>query len=587
MPFIQPPSLRQTPRVGAGFAPQAMRGFQVNNDFSSAGNIAQIDARGFIAEAESGAAIGQGIADMGTAANHIYVAQQHVVNRRRELEVEQMRTMASEDIAKKIAEEQDETKWPALVEKEAENHAKAWQKMPLAPESRDNIAAADVAWKHHLIASAGASSRERSVKLLGDTYNAHIYALRQQKDFAGAREKVQQAVGDGVLSEGSAMKLGVDLDIEEADHTIKSISAEVDHRLANGDIAGAKEAWSIEPPKGIDAKSFSNMKRAALDEIEHKWAVNQTLDKVTELALTDPSKGLEEFDKGSFRTLPPEMEAKVKQTLVQAREQAANKSVIEGQRAVEMLAPDKLDSATIDSLGVDMKQATPWHRAQITEALELRKAKGPEGIARRQAAYEAKFGELWAKAGKPPASGDEFQDTLEQARFETEINSLPQELRDKLTAKRSEVMQPGNDSAIAVGDAVAFVHEQMTAMKDAATGLPLLRKNAERYVTKPGEVKTLFGIDWMWKDSAPETVKADESYSPAYKTLPPERSRLLTIAEKQLAAWIKTPEAKGKNARVKMIEILRSLGVNDLTGTQDGPDNTLVGDKPRFDELTK
>jgi hypothetical protein len=474
--FSQPNGLGATPRIGNGFAAQTFRGFQVNNDIGSVGDIAQIDARGFIAEAQSAGTIGEGIASLGESASKVYQAQMQAIGRRKEIEAESMMVTASEDIAGKLAAEKDETKWEAIAIKEADEHGKMWLTKDLSPDARDAIEMRHVAWKAGIATEARRSSRLRSFNLLGETLNFKKAQALEANDFGTARAVVGEMQGHGIIHEGSAgmemMKIGK----AEKASGMERNKIDANGAILAGDVAAARSIIATSP------HFDDNERKAQLQEVDYKFAVEETNKQIDTLARTNPAK-LQAMllDPKAFPALDVNGRAKANDVAIQARETVAGNAVVEATRAIDLLKINGgIEKATLETLAVDMSQATPWHKAVIAGKLEAAKH-GTDG------AIDSAYQSLYASAADYKPAQD--RNGVQAARLSTLAATLPKAYADKINDKLDGVMKgaQGFDTGPGLMTLNAAVKKQQVfgsaevALKDAATGEALLKKEPTRY----------------------------------------------------------------------------------------------------------
>jgi hypothetical protein len=473
--FSQPNGLGATPRIGNGFAAQTFRGFQVNNDIGSAGQIAQIDARGFIAEAQSAGTIGEGIASLGESASKVYQAQMQAIGRRKEIEAQSMMVTASEDIAGKLAAEKDETKWEAIAIKEADEHGKMWLTKDLSPDARDAIEMRHVAWKSGIATEARRSSRLRSFNLLGETLNFKKAQALEANDFGTARAVVGEMQGHGLIHEGSAgmemMKIGK----AEKASGMERNKIDANGAILAGDVAAARSIIVTSP------HFDDNERKAQLQEVDYKFAVEETNKQIDTLARTNPAK-LQAMlsDPKNFPALDGNGRARANDVAIQAQETAAGNALVEATRAIDLLKINGgIEKATLETLAVDMSQATPWHKAVIAGKLEAAKH-GTDG------AIDSAYQSLYARAANYKPAQD--RNGVQAARLATLAAAMPKAYADKINAKIDGVMKgaQGFDTGPGLMTLNAAVKKQVfgsaeVVLKDAATGEALLKKEPTRY----------------------------------------------------------------------------------------------------------
>lgn len=327
---------------------------------------------------------------------------------------------------------------------------------------------------------------------------------------------------------------------------------------------------------------------------------SQQLGEIGELELTDPAKGLQMLADGAWPNVTGEDRAKAAVQLRKTKEYFAADEVEKAKQALALLPADKLEGATIESLGVDLKNAEPFHRLTVQEALDMRREKDPTLLAQRQ---DALFNELYAKAGAWKPDADPMREELAAARFELRADLLPPEMKQRLVDRRKAASGegPDRDGVGVTGPAIAEAHAaaieggafgDVTApvLKD---GLPVYREPQKKRIgtiTEPKATKSLFGIDSLWPDG-PKTTEVFENdgkpvplteVDPVKKA---EAERKFQLAKEQLEREAKMPQNKAwttEDARGRMHEILRHLGAKlTLPPPQAGPGPLpMTGDLP-------
>lgn len=195
-----------TLKTGGGIAPVLSapvgRGFQAQP--LNYGRAPQIDARGFIAQAQGMGAIGNGLQDAGSSLGQISGAMSHAVNVRRVTEAGLSTAQASQDIAAEIAQEPDPTKWEGIAAKRASETAKNLINPTDSPAARQQIELHAAEWGIRLAGQTKLSAIGRQFELTAQTLKvAHSQAI-QAKDYAGAsgiEENMKPYLGPAALEE--------------------------------------------------------------------------------------------------------------------------------------------------------------------------------------------------------------------------------------------------------------------------------------------------------------------------------------------------------------------------------------------------
>ena len=104
----------------------------------------------------------------------------------------------------------------------------------------------------------------------------------------------------------------------------------------------------------------------------------QQLGEIGELDLTDPAKGLQMLADGAWPNVTGEDRAKAAVQLRKTKEYFAADEVDQAKKLWPCFPADKLEGATIESLGVDLKNAEPFHKLVIQILLDDRRQKDPK-----------------------------------------------------------------------------------------------------------------------------------------------------------------------------------------------------------------
>lgn len=146
----------------------------------------QIDARGFIAQAQGMAAIGDSMQSVGNNLAHVSAAMSHAVNVRRITEAKLGMSQASQDIAAEIALESDPNKWEGIAAKRSNETVKNLINPSDSPAARQAIELHAAEWGIHLQGQTKLSAISRQFDLTGQTLKvAHEQAIAA-KDYEGA-----------------------------------------------------------------------------------------------------------------------------------------------------------------------------------------------------------------------------------------------------------------------------------------------------------------------------------------------------------------------------------------------------------------
>ncbi len=299
----------------------------------------------------------------------------------------------------------------------------------------------------------------------------------------------------------------------------------------------------------------------------------QQLGEIGELDLTDPAKGLQMLADGAWPNVTGEDRAKAAVQLRKTKEYFAADEVDQAKKALALLPADKLEGATIESLGVDLKNAEPFHKLVIQTLLDDRRQKDPKLLAQRQ---DSLFNELYAQAGAWRPDSDPMREELAAARFEIMADTLPPEMKQRLVDRRKAASGegPDRDGVGITGPAIAEAHA--AAIEGGAFGdltMPVLSKDGLPLFRDPKEVgktakqtQTLLGVDWLWPDYK-KTVKENDGKPVPLTEVDPvkkaEAERKFQLAKEQLEREAKMPQNKAwttEDARLRMLQIMGSMG---------------------------
>ena len=496
--------------------------------------------------------------------------QADIVNRRKVAEAEIALAQSSNDLAVAVAETDDETQWLDVTNKYV---AKVQQTLlddaKLSPIAREEIARRVGMWSTRMQGEAQLNSFDRSRKKAVDTMQAGYMMAMDARDWRKADEFSSEMLRSGLISqtEGARMKLGIRSEQK------KTIDVQADTLITQGRADAAKRLYE-------GAGDLFNPDELAnrMAKVEFGAMRVQQLGEIGELDLTDPAKGLQMLADGAWPNVTGEDRAKAAVQLRKTKEYFAADEVDQAKKALALLPADKLEGATIESLGVDLKNAEPFHKLVIQTLLDDRRQKDPKLLAQRQ---DSLFNELYAQAGAWRPDSDPMREELAAARFEIMADTLPPEMKQRLVDRRKAASGegPDRDGVGITGPAIAEAHAAAIeggAFGDVTSpvlkdGLPVYRepqKKAIGTITEPNATKKLFGIDSLWPDG-PKTTEVFENdgkpvplteVDPVKKA---EAERKFQLAKEQLEREAKMPQNKGwttEDARLRMLQIMGSMG---------------------------
>ncbi len=543
------------------------RGFRVN--VSSAGMAAvgtpTIDVRSAVGAELSGAKVGEAVQGIGGMFGRLASEQADIVNRRKVAEAEIALAKSSNDLALSLAETDDETQWLDVTNKHV---VKVQQTLlddaKLSPIAREEIARRVGMWSTRMQGEAQLNSFDRSRKKAVDTMQAGYMMAMDARDWRKADEFSSEMLQSKLISqtEGARMKLGIRSEQK------KTIDVQADTLITQGRADAAKRLYD-------GAGDLFNPDELAnrMAKVEFGAMRVQQLGEIGELDLTDPAKGLQMLADGAWPNVTGEDRAKAAVQLRKTKEYFAADEVDQAKKALALLPADKLEGATIESLGVDLKNAEPFHKLVIQTLLDDRRQKDPKLLAQRQ---DSLFNELYAQAGAWRPDSDPMREELAAARFEIMADTLPPEMKQRLVDRRKAASGegPDRDGVGITGPAIAEAHA--AAIEGGAFGdltMPVLSKDGLPLFRDPKEVgktakqtQTLLGVDWLWPDYK-KTVKENDGKPVPLTEVDPvkkaEAERKFQLAKEQLEREAKMPQNKDwttEDARLRMLQIMGSMG---------------------------
>jgi len=543
------------------------RGFRVN--VSSAGMAAvgtpTIDVRSAVGAELSGAKVGEAVQGIGGMFGRLASEQADIVNRRKVAEAEIALAQSSNDLAVAVAETDDETQWLDVTNKYV---AKVRQTLlddaKLSPIAREEISRRVGMWSTRMQGEAQLNSFDRSRKKAVDTMQAGYMMAMAAGDWRKSDEFSSEMLRSGLISqtEGARMKLGIRSEQK------KTIDVQADTLITQGRADAAKRLYD-------GAGDLFNPDELAnrMAKVEFGAMRVQQLGEIGELDLTDPAKGLQMLADGAWPNVTGEDRAKAAVQLRKTKEYFAADEVEKAKQALALLPADKLEGATIESLGVDLKNAEPFHKLVIQTLLDDRRQKDPKLLAQRQ---DSLFNELYAQAGAWRPDSDPMREELAAARFEIMADTLPPEMKQRLVDRRKAASGegPDRDGVGITGPAIAEAHA--AAIEGGAFGdltMPVLSKDGLPLFRDPKEVgktakqtQTLLGVVWLWPDYK-KTVKENDGKPVPLTEVDPvkkaEAERKFQLAKEQLEREAKMPQNKAwttEDARLRMLQIMGSMG---------------------------
>ena len=273
------------------------RGFIIHNDFSAASQTPQIDRRAFVQAAASGAAIGEGLQNVGQQIDKISQIRNHAYSQRRLAEVDAAWQLKQADLAKALADEKDTNKWEAIAQQHVADFQKSVVTDDLLPDARDAIQNKALYLGSHAVGQAKIAAANREVQVYGQQLNANFINAIDAGDWETAKRQVSQGVKDGVFAEDVAASKLVEVSNREKKSASENAFAALNDPTRR-DVEGAKAI--------IEAAPFTSSEKAAeLARIDATHGVNQQRDEFQKIVLKDPAKAKLMLENGYFAKILP------------------------------------------------------------------------------------------------------------------------------------------------------------------------------------------------------------------------------------------------------------------------------------------
>ncbi|SKB08726.1 hypothetical protein SAMN02745166_05009 [Prosthecobacter debontii] len=439
--------------------------------------------------------------------------------------------------------------WPTEAQRRAQETIQPYLEMKeLSSSGKADLQLISQAWSKQFLGGVDLAATKQTFGLTKQSYLNRSRSAFAKGDRVSGNASLNEAVSGGYLAQPEAEAYRMDGQMQATMVQLEQLQAESDRLLAMQDVKGAKKLWEEAPiPTDLTQPKFETARKSALTDIDYRHAVAEDLRAVSFLADTDPVQGIAQLqDPQQFTYLDPAVRADELSKMRVAREAAAQDEMVAAKRAIDLLPADKLASATVESLGVTMKQATPWHRAMIADSLKAKQG---------SVNYEERSLQLLAAAGSFASSGNPDLDLMAAARIELAAASLPQADRDKVMQRLKDAQAGTADLAItglAIADATRYALEenafaQVVRLKEGQSGEKTLQE------------QSLFGIDWLWPDKEIDAVPIREIDPEAQKL---SVGKLKTAIQRleQEARSLKGKDWTTDEARTRMMEIMVDLG---------------------------
>lgn len=291
----------QLPRTATnlgGFQKSAgIEGLNTNNSASiqAAGNVAQVDPRGFVVAEQQVGAIGKAIAGEGQAIMAIRLKQNEAINIRKEYEANTSMDMAQAQINSDLELEPDETKWAGIAEKHSTALRDSLLKQDLSPDARDAISMKMDSWQRRASLAVTLNSAKRSNDKVADAGAAARIQMINKGDLTGAWQSLENEANAGFISQEKKAILQGEL-------TKQAKKVETD-RLYGLAIDKPEEflAKSKELTKNLSAEDRDALIGQADQALRRK--ISNTTDDFSDKIARGDFKTLEDLNTG----FPPEM----------------------------------------------------------------------------------------------------------------------------------------------------------------------------------------------------------------------------------------------------------------------------------------
>lgn len=536
--------------------------------FNEASKMPLMDPQAMAAPYEALGSVGRALTQTGSLGMTLAIKKQEATDKRLINTAQSAMDQAAIDFKAWQAQNPNA---PESWTSEAQRRAQETLKPYLGMKEMSEAAKADLkligdVWQKQFVSGTDLAATKQTFGLAKQSYlnranTAYIKGNRGEGDAT-----LNEAVSGGYLALPEAEAHRMDGQVQATSVQLEQLRAESDRLLAMQDVNGARKLWqNAQVPTDITQPKFEAARKNALTDIQYRHAVGEDLRAVSFLADTDPTKGVTDLeDPWKFPNLNPAQRANELSKMRVAREAAAQDEVIAAKRAIDLLPADKIGSATVDGLGINLKQATPWHRAMIEDSIKAKQGK---------VNYEERFLVLSAAAGGFQSSGDMDKDMIAAARIELAAESLPTAYRDKVMQRLKDA-QGGTGEAAITGPAIAEATRlafEGNAFAEVNKPVQVDGVNVVRDPQKIGKTETetqsLFGIDLLWPDKGGAEVKENDGNPVVVKEVDPLAKAAskdkLEAAIKQLEKEAKMPKNKEwtpEDARQRMFQIMLENG---------------------------
>lgn len=240
------------------------RGFVVHNDFSAASAMPTIDARGFVAEAASVGAIGEGVEKVGQHMNNLAMAHFKAINDRKELEADAMMMNSQAELSAKLAQEPDTTKWEGIAAKHTAEAPKAWLTSDLSPDARERIEGKTLWFTTKMASNTKIMAAQAAIDQTKQHYLANMNNALESGNYAGAHAINDEMFAKHYAGELGHQELGSKINGHQQNAALNSVQARLHTAGINGQVdqidAITEEGLKI---PGVNADVIKNMGEVA------------------------------------------------------------------------------------------------------------------------------------------------------------------------------------------------------------------------------------------------------------------------------------------------------------------------------------
>lgn len=316
------------------------------------------------------------------------------------------------------------------------------EKRLTGPE-RERAAAEVSEWERRRRIETKAASEKRSF------LNAS-HATLERADWLAGKGRVEES--EQKLLEGRRAGLFTQEVFVAQMAKVRTLGALRDEDRALGLVRGrelnldAGRRW-VEQSKYIHEEA----KPGIMLRLEHAHAAAKEEAHVAEAMEEDPTDTLAKLrDAGQFWRLSDDARRAAMSRASVLQEAEAQAEVGRARERIGMLTPEELKVATVESLGVELRHASPLHRMMVEN--ELRRRQGPDG--RRE-------GDIFRREVMALASGYVAKDDptgVLDGRIRWLANSLPAEERDEVMTRLDGVRKAGSTHA-ELAPTLALLHD--------------------------------------------------------------------------------------------------------------------------------